>query len=95
MKVDDPTIDTAQTPKVLDRHLALLKKIRQTFTDSNPNKSLLKRELSLGPRRVILYSQIKLLEFSFHQSALVVVTHKKPLVRPRGLAALIDQFRFC
>ena len=38
MKGDDPEIDTAQTPKRLDGRLALLEKIRKTFTDSIPNK---------------------------------------------------------
>ena len=38
MKGDDPEIDTAQTPKRLKGRLALLEKIRKTFTDSIPNK---------------------------------------------------------
>ena len=38
MKDDDPEIDTAQTPKQFDGRLALLEKIRKTFTDSIPNK---------------------------------------------------------
>ena len=33
MKGDDPDIDTAQTSKHFDGHLALLEKIRITFTD--------------------------------------------------------------
>ena len=37
-KGDDPDIDTAQTPKRLDRHLPLLEKIRKTFADSIPSK---------------------------------------------------------
>ena len=40
MKGDDPEIHTAQTPKRFDRRLALLEKIRKTFTDSIPNKQL-------------------------------------------------------
>ena len=39
MKGDGPEIDTAQTPKLLDGRLALLEKIRKTFTDSIPNKT--------------------------------------------------------
>ena len=39
MKDDDQEIDTAQTPKRLIGRLALLEKIRKTFTDSIPNKS--------------------------------------------------------
>ena len=39
MKGDDPTIDTAQTPKRFDWRLALLGKIPKTFTDSIPNKA--------------------------------------------------------
>ena len=39
MKVDDPEIDTAQTAKRLDGRLALLEKIRKTFTDSIPKKN--------------------------------------------------------
>ena len=38
MKGDDPEIDTAQTPKRLDGRLALVEKIRKTFTQSIPNK---------------------------------------------------------
>ena len=37
MKGDDSEIDTAQNPKCLDGRLALLEKIRKTFTDSIPN----------------------------------------------------------
>ena len=37
MKGGDPKIDTAQTPKRFDWRLALLGKIRKTFTDSIPN----------------------------------------------------------
>ena len=37
MKGDDPEIDTAQTSKRLDGHLALLKKIQKTFTESIPD----------------------------------------------------------
>ena len=37
IKGDDPEIDTAQTPKLFDRRLALLGKTRKTFTDSIPN----------------------------------------------------------
>ena len=37
MKGDDPEIDTAQTPKRLDRRLAFLEKIRKTFTNSIRN----------------------------------------------------------
>ena len=40
MKGDDPYIDTAQTPKRFNWHLALLGKILKTFTDSIPNKFL-------------------------------------------------------
>ena len=40
MKGDDPAIDTAQTPKCLDGRLALLEKLRKTFTDSIPNKTV-------------------------------------------------------
>ena len=39
-KGDDPEIDTAQTPKRLDGNLALQEKIRKTFADSIPNKSI-------------------------------------------------------
>ena len=41
MKCDDSEIDTAQTPKpkALGGRLALLEKIRTTFTDSVPNKT--------------------------------------------------------
>ena len=39
MKVDDPKIDTAQTPKRFDGRLALPEKIRKTFTASIPNKT--------------------------------------------------------
>ena len=39
MKGDDSGIDTSQTPKLLDRRLALVEKIRKTFTASIPNKS--------------------------------------------------------
>ena len=38
-KFDDPEIDTAQTPKRLDERLALLEKIRNTFTDSILNNT--------------------------------------------------------
>ena len=38
IKVDDPEIDTALTPKRLDGCLALLEKIRKTFTDKILNK---------------------------------------------------------
>ena len=38
IKGDDPEIDTAPTPKCFDGRLALLEKIRKTFTDSIPNK---------------------------------------------------------
>ena len=38
MKGDDPEIDTAQTQKRFNGRLALLEKIRKTFTDSIPNK---------------------------------------------------------
>ena len=37
MKGDDLEIDTMQTPKRLDGRLALLEKIRKSFTDSIPN----------------------------------------------------------
>ena len=39
MKVDDPEIDIAQTPKRLDGRLALLMKIPKTFNHSIPNTS--------------------------------------------------------
>ena len=39
MKGDDPEIDTAQTPKRFDWRLALVEKIRKTFSGSIPNKS--------------------------------------------------------
>ena len=39
MKGDDPEIDTAQTPKRLDRLLALLEKIQKTFTGSIRDKA--------------------------------------------------------
>ena len=38
MKGDDPWTDAVQTPKRLDGRLALLEKIRKTFTCSIPNK---------------------------------------------------------
>ena len=43
MKGDDPKIDTAQTPKRWNGRLAPLEKIRKTFTDSIPNKEILKK----------------------------------------------------
>ena len=39
MKGDDPVIDTAQAPKCLKERLALLEKIRKTFTDSITNNT--------------------------------------------------------
>ena len=39
IKGNDPEIDTVQTPKRLDGCLALLEKIRKTFTDRIPNKT--------------------------------------------------------
>ena len=45
MKGDDPEIDTVQTAKRLDHRLALLEKIRKTFTDSIPNNL---RQLTLN-----------------------------------------------
>ena len=47
VKGDDPTIDTAQTPKRFDWRLALLGKIPKTFTASIPNDyQLNKKEFS-------------------------------------------------
>ena len=42
MKCDDPEIDSAQTPKSFDGHLAPLERIRRTFINSIPNKSQLR-----------------------------------------------------
>ena len=38
VKGDDAEINTAQNPKRFEGHLAILEKIRKTFTDSIPNK---------------------------------------------------------
>ena len=48
LKGDDSEINTAQTPKRFDKHLAHLEKIRKTFTDSIPNKSLNSRACLVG-----------------------------------------------
>ena len=54
MKGENPEIDTAQTPKRFDGRLALLEKIRKTFTSSIPNKTSIfltdvSEELQLTP----------------------------------------------
>ena len=38
MNGDDPEVDTARTSRHFDGRLALLEKIRKTFTESVPNK---------------------------------------------------------
>ena len=42
IKGDNPEIDTAQTPKRLYGRLVLLVKMRKTFTDSIPNKLIMR-----------------------------------------------------
>ena len=46
MTRDDPETNTVQIPKRLDRCLALWEKIRETFTDSIPNKSEINHSLT-------------------------------------------------
>ena len=52
MKGDDPEIDTAPTPKRFDGRLALLEKIRKTFTDSIPNKKVVETINKRWPQRL-------------------------------------------
>ena len=48
MKGDDPEIATAQTPKRFDGRLALLEKIRKTFTDNIPNNTILMKIIKMS-----------------------------------------------
>ena len=59
MKGDDPEIDTAQTPRRLEGCLALLEKIRKTFSDSFPNKRATRALVT--PLLTFLYTYASLL----------------------------------
>ena len=62
MKGDDPQIDTAQTPKRFNWHLALQGKIQKIFADSIPNK--------LAPKYLPLESSTN--DFPPHQRILSI-----------------------
>ena len=69
MKGDDPEIDTAQTPKRFDGPLALLKKVRMTFTVSNPNNqgdNKIEYYAALNERCILLFSKSFALSAKLH-----------------------------